>query len=174
MVESTTTRDSDLITRLLKVTGSFRYRAVMAEQFHLKFDSETEARSAHRLLCSYELEDRRVFEAERSQVFHLTVKGNKVYAQCRCTSIVPEDGLITSELNDQPIEFFDLFYRMEGTKSGSHHPDGLLWIRYPDMQHLVHDDRVSLRAVTPTILDYFGIHAGELHTEPLVRIKKAA
>ena len=54
-------------------------------------------------------------------------------------------------------KFFDFFYKIEGLKSGMHHPDGMLWIREPARSHSHHGEKVPLAAVAPTLLDLLGI-----------------
>ncbi|MCI0408956.1 MAG: hypothetical protein L0191_10390, partial [Acidobacteria bacterium] len=57
----------------------------------------------------------------------------------------------------EEASFFDLFYQMEGIKSGMHHPDGLLWIRTPEKKHSVTEEKIPLTAIAPTLLAFFGI-----------------
>jgi len=59
------------------------------------------------------------------------------------------------------VPFFDLFYRIEGVKSGMHHPDGILWIRDPARAHHVTEEKVPLTTIAPTVLDLFGVPVPE-------------
>jgi predicted AlkP superfamily phosphohydrolase/phosphomutase len=65
-----------------------------------------------------------------------------------------------------------LFYQVESLKSGMHHPDGILWLRMPGVKPQVHEGRVSLRDVAPTLLSLFGIdkpsymHGSVLSVQP--------
>jgi hypothetical protein len=45
--------------------------------------------------------------------------------------------------------FFDHFYKIEGLKSGRHHPDGCLWIQ--SGSHRKHEDKVSILDILPTV-----------------------
>ena len=64
--------------------------------------------------------------------------------------------------------FFDVFYQADGTKSGMHHPDGVLWIRTPDRTHAIHSGKVPLRAIAPTVLKMFRVPPPNfMHCEPL-------
>ncbi|MGD0039273.1 MAG: hypothetical protein ABSE84_02460, partial [Isosphaeraceae bacterium] len=47
------------------------------------------------------------------------------------------------------------FYSMDVVKSGFHHPEGMLWVRYPDRTHALHEKKVSIRSVAPAILELF-------------------
>jgi predicted AlkP superfamily phosphohydrolase/phosphomutase len=53
--------------------------------------------------------------------------------------------------------FFDLFYQVEGMRSGMHNPDGVLWIRKPERRHTLHEGTVPLASVAPTILEMFDV-----------------
>jgi hypothetical protein len=55
--------------------------------------------------------------------------------------------------------FFQLFYQVEGVKSGMHHPDGLLWIRTPARAHVAHRTPLPLPEVFPTLLGLLGLPA---------------
>jgi hypothetical protein len=51
--------------------------------------------------------------------------------------------------------FEDIFYVLPHTKSGVHHPDGVLWIK--SGEHRVHPEKVSILDVVPTLLEHFGV-----------------
>ena len=53
--------------------------------------------------------------------------------------------------------FFSIFFRVEGIKSGMHHPDGLFWIRRPSAEHCRIANAVPLDHVAPTLLAELGI-----------------
>jgi len=42
-----------------------------------------------------------------------------------------------------------------------HHPDGILWIRHPEREPVIHGDKVDLRSIAPTILEALGIEKPE-------------
>jgi hypothetical protein len=69
---------------------------------------------------------------------------------------VRPDALLTAGPR-QSTPFFDLFYLMEGMKSGMHHPDGMLWIRTPERDHAVHEGKVPLTCFAPTVLSLFDV-----------------
>ena len=51
--------------------------------------------------------------------------------------------------------FADLFYLVDGFRSGHHHPEGALWIRTG--RGRVHAETVSILDIAPTVLAMFGI-----------------
>ncbi len=53
--------------------------------------------------------------------------------------------------------FSDLFYLVDGFRSGHHHPQGALWIRTG--RGRTHDVSVSILDIAPTVLAMFGIEA---------------
>ena len=52
-------------------------------------------------------------------------------------------------LEGKAVPFFRYLYKADITKSGMHHPDGILWIRTPTRKHSVHQPKVRLLAVAP-------------------------
>ena len=69
-----------------------------------------------------------------------------------------DDGAVLKVAgSSRSIPFFELFYHVDGLKSGMHHPDGMLWIRTPQRQHFVEPAKVPLVSVAPTLLEMFGI-----------------
>jgi hypothetical protein len=66
------------------------------------------------------------------------------------------------------VPFFDVFYRLDLLKSGQHHPDGLLWFHTPSRRHAVHEGRVQLTSVLPTVLARHGAPIPDyVDSEPL-------
>lgn len=145
-------RSGKVLVDSLGITQRFSYEPVMAEQFYLRFDSEEDAQSAELRLRSYRIQDKRVFDDDRTRLFHMTRKDKAILVQCRCTAAVPNDVVITSEGSSKSANFFDVFYQFDTIKSGRHHPDGLLWIRHPDRRHIVYGQKVSIRSIAPTVL----------------------
>ena len=60
--------------------------------------------------------------------------------------------MLTVADSDRQAPFFGMFYRITGLKSGMHHPLGMLWIRRPDKRHRIHEDRVPLTVIAPTMI----------------------
>jgi hypothetical protein len=70
---------------------------------------------------------------------------------------LPDDTMLTVADSDRRVPFFGMFYRIAGLKSGMHHPHGMLWVRHPDKRHRIHEDRVPLTVIAPTILKMLGV-----------------
>jgi hypothetical protein len=124
----------------------------MADQFFIRFGSESEAQHAESLLRSFRLSETAPFANGRPLLFHMTREGDSILCQCRCTGIVSPNATIFGESLADPVKFSDVFYQVDTVKSGRHHPDGMLWIRWLDRRHSVQPEKVSLRAIAPTIL----------------------
>jgi hypothetical protein len=152
----------------LGLTERFTYEPVMAEQFYLRFDSVETAQKTEHQLQTYRVEDSRVFPDARTRLFHITRQDNAIMAQCRCTGLVPDDAVITAPHLSRSVPFFDVFYQVDTTKSGRHHPDGMLWIRQPSRRHQIHEQKVSLCAIAPTVMTMFDIPVPPyMHSNPL-------
>jgi hypothetical protein len=146
------------------LTLEFRYEPIMAEQFFLRFDSRSDAEAAERMLRQLQLDETGPIANVRPQLFNLQIDGDSILCQCRCTGVVsPGAAIIGGEL-EGPVPFFDVLYRMDAVKSGRHHPDGMFWIRRPSRQHRVCEEKISLRAVAPTILQIFDVPTPEFMT----------
>lgn len=122
---------------------------VMSEEFRLNFQNEPDAREAEQRLQALRVDGRSAMLVERKQA--------AIFSGCTIYKQLSRDAVLSIADSDRSSPFFDIFYRSESTKSGMHHPDGLLWIRNPDRQHFVCKEKVSLCSVAPTILDIFGV-----------------
>ncbi len=88
---------------------------------------------------------------------------SSLYFGCQLRKAIAEDATITGSAGnaaeqDVTLRFFDHFYQIDETKSGCHHPDGILWFKTG--VHRVHESRVSVLDVLPTLLDHFGSSCG--------------
>jgi len=136
------------------ITCPCRPEPVMAEQFWLRLDNDSDACDAERKLAALKIGQERAFSAKRD--------GSSVFASCSIYHALPDDAVLQVDSSAQSIPFFDLLYAPgQGGKSGMHHPDGILWIRHPARTHAVHQERVPLLSVAPTILDLLGIDKPE-------------
>ncbi len=144
-------RDFEPVLAFAGVTEPHRVSPVMAEEFHVHFENERDAASGLLKLQALRVIDRPALTLERN--------GSSVFGGCRIFTPIPNDAALT--IADSPTArlFFELFYRIEGMKSGMHHPDGMLWLRAPERSHAVHSEKVSLLSIAPTILDMFGLPA---------------
>lgn len=78
-----------------------------------------------------------------------------VYFGCQISDrIDPATGVI-GLAGTAPERFDALFYALDGSKSGCHHPDGSLWIETG--RHVRHDDPCSILDILPTQLDLLGV-----------------
>jgi hypothetical protein len=121
---------------------------VMAEQFYIHFENGTDSREAEVKMAG--------LKVDGEKAMWLTREGASLFAGCAIQKEVPATAVLTSG-SQQSAKFLDLFYPLEGMKSGMHHPDGILWIRTPERDHSVHEGRVPLTAVAPTVLSLFDV-----------------
>jgi hypothetical protein len=142
-------KDFVQLLRFAEITCPCRVEPVMSEQFWLRFDNASDATSAERKLAALKVGQERAIYTERND--------SAVFASCSIHHSLADDATLQIENSDRSAPFFDLFYAPEGGKSGMHHPEGILWIRHPARTHKVHQDRVPLLALAPTILDVLGI-----------------
>jgi len=138
------------------ITSPCRPEPVMSEQFWLRLDSVSDAIDAERKLAALWVGQERALDAKRD--------GCGVFTSCSIHHAIPDDAVLRVENSDRSVPFFDLFYSLEGGKSGMHHPDGMLWIRHPARTHKVYQQPVPLLSVAPTILDLLGIDQPEYMT----------
>jgi hypothetical protein len=141
-------RDFVKFVQAVGLPASAKAAPVMSEQFYLEFATETDALFAEAVLRSMKINGRDAMVVQR--------EGLNVFTGCTIWDKLDRETILTFG-HGQSLKFFDLFYNIEGMKSGMHHPDGLLWIRRPDREHAVHAGRVPLASVAPTILDMFSV-----------------
>jgi hypothetical protein len=122
---------------------------VMAEQFNAYFQNEDDGERAEQKLLALRVDGRPAMMVERT--------GAQLHVGCRLHQRLPQDTRLCIEGDPISVPFFSMFYLIEGMKSGMHHPDGMLWIRTPERRHLVHDRKVPLCSVAPTILTMFSL-----------------
>ncbi len=137
-------RFEDLLT-FAGVYSSYVCSPVMAEEFFIRFDNEQDAYVAEQRLASLQVEQRSVMRLKR--------QGSEIYASCGIFDRLAENAVLRVAHSGVSIPFFKVFYQIEDIKSGMHHPDGILWIRKPILNHAVHADNVSLLSIAPTILN---------------------
>jgi hypothetical protein len=116
---------------------------VMAHQFHLDFATQAQAVEAAGKLAALEYQGQPAMAVERT--------GPRIFGGCRVYSQVPEDAVLTVAGSDRRLPFYGLFYRLDLLKSGMHHPDGMCWIRTPDLVHAVHPGKEPLVNLAPTL-----------------------
>lgn len=131
------------------IEGEFAVAPVMTHYFHATFEDESAASDAAVKL--------RALKANGTLVLNVEQKGSDLFCGCRIYNALDSSVRLESSVTKASTGFFDQFYRIEGLKSGMHHPDGILWVRTPDRSHRVHTDKVPLERVAPMILDMFSL-----------------
>ncbi|MGH9531381.1 MAG: hypothetical protein ACRD2Q_03255 [Terriglobales bacterium] len=131
------------------VSVPYEVSPVMAEQFHLIFETESAAQNAELRLRALEVDGRAAIFARRNEA--------ALYCGCAIFNRLPEDAVLHTGGAGRSAPFFNMFYHVEDTKSGMHHSDGLLWIRRPDRKSKVHSEKVPLMAIAPTALEVLGM-----------------
>ncbi len=121
----------------------------MSQEFHVDCADETAAAAAERALLAVEADGERVFAARRD--------GASVFAGCVYLDPAVMDHEVVDTRTGARRAFADLFYMVDGHRSGHHHPQGALWIRTG--RGRVHDGTVSILDIAPTVLAMFGIDA---------------
>jgi hypothetical protein len=142
-------KDFEELLAFAGVTTPHEVSPMMSEHFHVYFQNEEDAITAQVRLSSLRLNGEQVLMAKREKTV--------LTSGCWIFHAVPHDAMLTRPSRSVP--FFDIFYRAEGTKSGMHDSDGMLWIRYPDAAHRIHGGKVGLTSIAPTILDLFHVTA---------------
>jgi hypothetical protein len=133
----------------------------MAEVFNLRFDNEVDAVRAQTKLRALRLNGEPAMLVQRDGV-QLTTK-------CQIHEQVDKGAQLSRGDGSAAVPFFDLFYQLEDSKSGMHHPDGMLWVKTPGRAHRKHTGKVPLASVAPALLGLMGMPVPEHMTEsPLV------
>jgi len=128
----------------------YEYAPVMAEEFYLHFASEAEAEAAEKKLAQVRLPD-------GQPVLYMRLEGPSIFAGCRVFSQPPKDLALVSAASNTPRAFSELFYPVDGVKSGMHHPDGILWFRLPSRKHGRIAQKIPLRQIAPTLAGLCGV-----------------
>jgi hypothetical protein len=126
----------------------FSAEPVMTHQYMINADSDAEAEDIANRLRRLQYNGRCVFDVRQKEA-------GAVFFGCQISISVPEDAEIDDIGDGSTRGFFDILYAIDNIKSGSHHHDGVLWIR--NGQHEVHAERASILDVFPTIIDIMGI-----------------
>jgi len=145
-------RDFHTVTALAGIGSSPRISPVMTEQFFLEFGSEPEAIDAEAKLKALRFiePDQPLLSVER--------KGTRIFAGCSAHRDVATGVHIgTAAAGGRRSPFFDLFYKVDTSKTGRHHPDGVLWVRRAPFAASSHAEKLPLAAVAPSLLRMLGI-----------------
>jgi hypothetical protein len=142
-------RDFGRFVAFAGVGGFTEIVPVMSECFNIRFGSERSAAAAKERLARLRVEGTAALSVEQ--------RDHSLYAACRVNKPIPKDAILSVHEGGPSAPFFDHFYRVDGIKSGMHHPEGMLWIRRPDRKHHCHPEKIPLTAVAPMILDMFSV-----------------
>jgi hypothetical protein len=149
-------------SRVLKdkigIQDPFEASPVMSDQMLLRFADDEACARAEQVLRSYKLLDSEVFYCQRTD--------NTMMVQCQCTTSVASDAELRQADSDRRVPFFDVFYSMDVIKSGYHHPDGMLWVRRPTREHVVHAERTPIKTIASMALEHFGLSSSLIGTPP--------
>jgi hypothetical protein len=141
--------DVGRLTSFAGITDSYTVSPVMAHQFHLYFQTPEAAERAAGRLARVCHRSRQAVSVERNDC--------GLFVGCRIYERLSSDARLTLDGDGAEVGFFDVFYQVDGVKSGMHHPDGMLWIRAANRAHAVHPTHIPLATVAPTILEHFGV-----------------
>jgi hypothetical protein len=140
-------RDVAALLKTLEITPD-SIEPVMAQQFMLRFRDSESVMAARNRLSGVAVNGQRVFDfgAQDEECTLFFGPGTHFNA--------PDDALVELP-SGMRIKFYDLFYRLPHTKTGVHHPESVLWFKTG--RHRVHEERVSILDILPTILDHFDL-----------------
>jgi hypothetical protein len=142
------------------ITEPAEVTPVMAEEFNVDFETEEAAKAGQAKLEALRVGDK--------PAMHAKLEGTGLRCQCLIWTPLEADALLEVDGTGHTVPFFDVFYRLDLLKSGQHHPDGLLWFHTPSRRHAVHEGRVQLTSVLPTILARHGAPIPDyVDSEPL-------
>ncbi len=130
----------------------------MTHQYMLRFADAAECGRARERLSALEMAEggRRLFDfADRD-----AGDEQALYFGCQISTRTAPDSLVIDRACDSELRFGDLLYRIDAIKSGRHHPEGALWIAGGSGR--VHDDRVSILDLFPTLADWFGVESDDM------------
>jgi len=127
-----------------------RIEPVMTHQFVVHFADDAGAEHARRTLREARMDGQAVFGLDPAAT------GRKILFDCCVHHEVPEGSVVTLP-GDPPrtLRFSEQFYMIDAMKSGKHHPEGVLWFKRG--HHRLHQERVSVLDILPTILSAFGL-----------------
>ena len=141
--------DVSRLVRFAGVTEACSSAPLMAEVFNLRFQSEVDAVRAEAMLRALRVDGRPAMHVQRD--------GTQLTTKCQVHDQLEKSARISRGDGGPSMPFFEMFYQLEDSKSGMHHPDGMLWIRTPGQRHQKHAGKLPLAAVAPTLLELMGM-----------------
>jgi hypothetical protein len=150
----------EVLLQFAGVTAPHSVAPVMAEEFHVRFSKESDARESVERLRALHVAGRPAIKAE--------FKDGGMFAGCQFYTRLTDDAKLGLKDSDRTVPFFEIFYRLDTLKGGMHHPDGMLWIRKPNRRHRIYPTKVPLTSIAPTVLDLLSIpRADSMRDDPL-------
>jgi hypothetical protein len=143
--------DMSRLTRFAGITDAHTSAPLMAEVFNLHFEGDIDAIRAEAKLRALRVDGRVAMQVLRD--------GRMLTTKCQLHHQLERSARITRGETGPSLPFFEIFYQLEDSKSGMHHPDGMFWVRKPGRRHRVHAEKVPLASVAPTLLDLMGLPA---------------
>jgi len=143
------------VSRLMQfagVTQPYTAAPVMAEVFILRFASDADAAAAETTLAALRVRSRPAMQLLRN--------GAEINAKCQIHDPLDANTTLSrgcAQAGEDETPFFKMFYALEESKSGMHHPDGMLWIRVPGASPSRHTNKVPLASLAPTILQLLSL-----------------
>lgn len=142
-------KDIDAFLRWAGITRHTECSPVMSEQFWIHFDNTAAQEDAAAKLAAITINGRPAMAAIKEDT--------SIFSGFNVRAKIEQDAVLVS--GAQQIKFYDLFYEIEGLKSGMHHPEGILWIRDKRVPRSSSNEHVPLEAIAPTILDMLDVPA---------------
>jgi hypothetical protein len=154
-------REPAALMKFAGVTDKFTYAPVMAEEFHLYFETPEAAERAQARLAALHVGGEGAMRVRRD--------GAELF--CGCAIIIPPaaEAVLASRMSNDTAKFHDHFYLLGGLKSGGHHPDGCFWIYRTGAVRMDVRDKVPLKQTAPTLAHLMGLPdaASRFSTPPL-------
>jgi len=159
-------RDFEKLLAFAGITARHKVSPVMSEQFHVYFDDPAEAEEGLKKLNALTVDGKPLMKTHISD-------GRDVFSGAGIFQLIHEEAVLTAA-DGKSAPFFSLFYMASTVKSGSHHPDGALWIRTPDRTHTRQEERVPIESVAPTVLSLFNLKIPEHMRSPALALDTPA
>lgn len=143
-------KNMELFLKRLNISFD-KVEPVMTSEYMVHFKDSSSRENASQILKSMKYQGEKVVGFDPSGP-------NTLFFENRIHRVVPKGASIECKVTSEQTEsfdFYDLFYQLDGNKSGYHHPDGVLWFKTGN--HKVHNHKVSILDILPSILNYYGI-----------------
>jgi type I phosphodiesterase/nucleotide pyrophosphatase len=132
---------------------------VMTHQYMVRFESSERRDTARKKLSGVTIANEPVLQVDNEGASALYI-GNSIHEN------IGQETVVSSNFdNPSSSNFYDIFYQIEGIKSGCHDPVGLFWIR--NGEHKVHQDACSILDVAPSIFNWFDISEDKWRSEEM-------